>query len=47
MKYFSNDILSERNLFLYFKLKTVNELEEIHLLYEGTFISLLSEHFTD
>ena len=47
MKYSSNNILSEKNVFLYFKLKSVNELEEIHLLYEGTFISLLSLHFTD
>ena len=47
MKYSSNNILSEKNVFLYFKLKSVNELEEIHLLYEGKFISLLSLHFTD
>ena len=47
MKYSLQNILSEKNLFLYFKLKSVNQLEEIHLLYEGTFISLLSQYFTD
>ena len=40
MKYFSNKVFSEKKLFVYFKLKSVNELEEIHLLYEGRFISL-------
>ena len=40
MKYSSNNVFSEKKLFVYFKLKSVNELEEIHLLYEGRFISL-------
>ena len=42
MKYSSKNILSEKNLFLYFKLKSVNELEEIHLLYEGTYIYIFT-----
>ena len=35
MKYFSSNILPEKNVFLYFKLKSEDKLKEIHILYEG------------
>ena len=40
MRYSSSAVLPERNVFLYFELKTLNELKEVHILYEGKSFSL-------
>ena len=40
MRYFSSAVLPERNVFLYFELKSLNELKEVHILYQGKSFSL-------
>ena len=40
MRYSSSAVLPERNVFLYFELKSLNELKEVHILYQGKSFSL-------